>query len=517
MKTFIFADRADSGLEPLTRNTCAALLPVAGKAVIEYTIEDLARAGIRQAVIVACAHADRVEAHLGKGERWGMAFDYFPSRGGEHPASLLRRYAKDIREPVLLVRGDVMRSSIAGYIGTAACEGGPLIEARIDGAATGVCLCRAGVAKLDTLDWPYAGSPGEAIPARTLDPQDATWSALDSLAAYHRTNLDVAADRYPGLKLAGWARESGLTVGRGSHVETPSLTGEHAFVGRGSRVHPEARLGGTSVVSDSCFIDSQASITDSVILPGTYVGENIDIRNAIVNGNQVIRVDSGASYRVADRFLLTQMQHQGSTLPARLANRTAGLALLLLSLPLWPIAATSALLNSPSAPLRTLRLRRMATHPVDTAGALLNSPSAPLRTLRLRSNKYRLDEKNEAVRGEFTGYEWAVSAPVLRRLPLLLAVIAGHINLVGTRPRPLETTPAGGTPWEDIAGDAPAGLLGPVQLDLPDDAPSEEGLLNEIYYAQYRSLKSDLGYLLKGLRAMFTGRAWAAHGQAGNP
>ena len=56
-------------------------------------------------------------------------------------------------------------------------------------------------------------------------------------------------------------------------------------------------------------------------------------------------------------------------------------------------------------------------------------------------------------------------------------------------------------------------------MDLPivvDDAPTEEGLLNEIYYAQYRSLKSDLGYLLKGLRAMFTGRAWAAHSQAGN-
>ena len=490
MMTFIFADRAETGLEPLTCNTCAALLPVAGKAVIEYTIEDLARAGIRQAVIVASAHADRVEAHLGKGERWGMQFDYFPSRGGEHPASLLRRYASEIDEPLLLVRGDVLRSSIAGFMGEAACEGGPLVEARIGGAPAGACLCRDGIAALAGLDWPYTLTPGTARPAVPVDLQDATWSALDSLTSYHRTNLDVAADRYPGLKLAGWTRESGLTVGRGSHVETPSLNGEHAFVGRGSRVHPEARLAGTSVVSDSCFIDSQASITDSVILPGTYVGENIEIRNAIVSGNQVIRVDSGANYRVADRFLLTQMQRQGASLPAQVANRTAGLLLLLLSLPLWPLAA---------------------------AGALLQSPSAPLRRLRLRSNKFRPDELHEPVRAEFTGREWAVSAPVLRRLPLLLAVITGHINLVGTRPWPLEATPAGGTPWEDIAGDAPAGLLGPVQLDLPDDAPTEEGLLNEIYYAQYRSLKSDLGYLLKGLRAMFTGRAWAAHGQAGNP
>ena len=489
MKTFIFVNRADTGLEPLTRNTCAALLPVAGKAVIEYTIEDLARAGIRQVVIVASAHADRVEAQLGRGERWGMEFDYFPSRGGEHPASLLRRYAREITEPLLLVRGDVLRSSIAGFIADAACQGGPLIEARIHGTAAGACLCRAGIGALDGLDWPHSVTPGTAKPAKQIDLQDATWSALDSLAAYHRTNLDVAADRYTGLKLAGWARESGLTVGRGSLVTTPSLTGEHAFVGRGVRVHPEARLAGTSVVSDSCFIDSKASITDSIIMPGTYVGENIEIRNAIVNGNQVLRIDSGASYRVADRFLLTQMQHQGASLTARLANRMAGLVLLLLSLPLWPVAA---------------------------AGALLKSPAAPLRRLRLRSNKYRLDERNETARDEFTGLEWAASAPVLRRLPLLLAVINGHINLVGTRPRPLDGAATGSTPWEDIASDSPAGLLGPVQLDLPGDAPAEEGLLNEIHYTQYRSLQSDLGYLLKGLRAMFSGRAWAAHGQPGN-
>jgi mannose-1-phosphate guanylyltransferase/phosphomannomutase len=490
MKTFIFADRIDTGLQPLTDNSCAALLPVAGKTVLEYTLEDLARAGIREAVIVTSAHADRVEAHLGKGERWGMAFDYFPGRGGEHPASLMRRFAIDLGEPLLLVRGDVMRSSIVDFINSAATGAAPLTEARIDGAAVGVCVCRNGAAALEMLEWPHTDSPGEAAPANPIELQDACWSALDSLAAYHRANLDVVANRYPGLKLAGWARENGLTVGRGSHVDNQSLAGEHAFVGRGSRVHPEARLAGTSVITDGCFIDSKASVTNSVILPGTYVGENIEIRNAIVSGNQVIRVDSGASYRVADSFLLTQMQRQGSSLAARLANRMAGLLLLLLSLPLWPVAA---------------------------AGALLKSPSAPLQRLRLRSNKIRLDDAHEPVRGEFNSREWAVSAPVLRQLPLLLAVIAGHINVVGTRPRPLVDASHDSAPWEHIAGDTPAGLLGPVQLDLPEDAPSEEGVLNEIYYAQYRSLQSDLGYLLKGLRAMFSGRAWAAHGQTGTP
>ena len=487
MKTFIFADRTDSGLEPLTHDTCAALLPVAGKAVIEYTIDDLARAGIRQAVIIVSAHADRVETHLGKGERWGMEFDYFPSLGGEHPAHLLRRLAKDVGGPLLLIRGDMMHSSIADFIDNSPATEGPFVEARIDGAATGMCVCRDGVAALETLDWPYAVTPVPAPAVNPIELHGAMWSALDTLTAYHRANLDAAAGRYAGLKLAGWARENGLTIGRGSNVSTQSLADGHTFVGSRTRVRPSARLAGTCVVSDNCFIDSQASITDSVILPGTYVGENIDIRNAIVNGNQVIRVDSGANYRVADHFLLTQMQCQNSSLAVQLFNRTAGLLLLLLSLPLWPLAA---------------------------AGALLNAPGAPLRWLQLRSNKSGADERQELVHGEFRSAEWAVSAPVLRRLPLLLAVISGHINLVGARPRPLTDGTSGSGPWERIAADTPVGLFGPVQLDLPNEAPSEEGMLNEIYYARYRSLLSDLKYLFKGARAMFSSRAWVLTGKA---
>ncbi|MDH3934475.1 MAG: NDP-sugar synthase [Gammaproteobacteria bacterium] len=486
MKTFIFADRIDTGLQMLTDNSCAALLPIAGKTVIEYTLEDLARAGIREAVIIASAHADRVEALLGKGERWGMQLDYFPSRGAEHPAMLLSRYARELEGQFLLIRGDVLRSSMVKFIENAATVTEPLTEARIHGAAVGVCLCQAGIKTLETLSWPYADCPGVTAPANPVELMDACWSALDSLPAYHRANLDVVANRYPGLKLAGWARENGLTVGRGSHVDNQSLAGEHAFVGRSTRVRPSARLAGTNVVGANCFIDSQATISDSVILPGTYVGENIEVRNAIINGNKIMRVDSGASYRVTDRFLLTQMQTQDSSLSARLANRLAGVMLLLLSLPLWPLAA---------------------------GGALLKSPATPLRQLHLHSNKYRLDDAHEPVRGTFTSREWVVNAPLLQRLPLLLAVVAGHINLVGARPRPVTEEPSGSDPWEHIASDIPAGLLGPVQLDLPDEAPSEEGVLNEIYYAQYRSLQSDLGYLLKGLRAMFSGRAWAAHGQ----
>ena len=41
MQALIFADRLGRELEPLTDRTCAALLPVLGKPVLEHTLEAL--------------------------------------------------------------------------------------------------------------------------------------------------------------------------------------------------------------------------------------------------------------------------------------------------------------------------------------------------------------------------------------------------------------------------------------------------------------------------------------------
>ena len=62
--------------------------------------------------------------------------------------------------------------------------------------------------------------------------------------------------------------------------------------------------------------------------------------------------------------------------------------------------------------------------------------------------------------------------------------------------------------WEQVGDQAPAGLIGPTQLTLPADAPREERLLSDAFYARQRSTTRDLRYLLQGLGALFTRRAW---------
>ncbi len=83
MQALLFADRPGKALLPLTERTCAALLAVVGKPLVVFAVEDLAFAGIREALVVVSAHADLVEQEVGDGARWGMRLEYLLARPDE--------------------------------------------------------------------------------------------------------------------------------------------------------------------------------------------------------------------------------------------------------------------------------------------------------------------------------------------------------------------------------------------------------------------------------------------------
>lgn len=63
-------------LRPLTERLPKALIPVGGKPLIEYHLEKLAAAGIRELVINLSWLGDQIEAHLGDGARFGVAIQW---------------------------------------------------------------------------------------------------------------------------------------------------------------------------------------------------------------------------------------------------------------------------------------------------------------------------------------------------------------------------------------------------------------------------------------------------------
>jgi MurNAc alpha-1-phosphate uridylyltransferase len=63
-------------MRPLTHNTAKPLLQVGNRSLIEHTINSLVRSGISELVVNLHHFADKIQSHLGDGERLGVSIQY---------------------------------------------------------------------------------------------------------------------------------------------------------------------------------------------------------------------------------------------------------------------------------------------------------------------------------------------------------------------------------------------------------------------------------------------------------
>lgn len=108
MKAMILAAGKGERMRPLTLHTPKPLVPAAGKPLIEYHLEALARAGFTEVVINHAWLGQQIEDHLGDGSRFGLRLRYSPegepleTGGGIFQALPLLGDA-----PFVLVNGDI--------------------------------------------------------------------------------------------------------------------------------------------------------------------------------------------------------------------------------------------------------------------------------------------------------------------------------------------------------------------------------------------------------------------------
>ena len=109
MKVFILAAGRGERMRPLTDHTPKPLLRVRGKPLIEWHLEKLAAAGVRDVVINLGWLGEKIKTHLGDGSCFGVRIAYseegwpaLETGGGLHRALPLLG-----NEPFLLVNGDV--------------------------------------------------------------------------------------------------------------------------------------------------------------------------------------------------------------------------------------------------------------------------------------------------------------------------------------------------------------------------------------------------------------------------
>jgi MurNAc alpha-1-phosphate uridylyltransferase len=109
MKAMILAAGRGERMCPLTDTTAKPLLKVAGKALIEYHLEALSRAGVCQVVINHAWCGEQLEATLGDGVRYGMEIVYSAEKpyALETAGGIIQALPLLGHEPFIVVNGDI--------------------------------------------------------------------------------------------------------------------------------------------------------------------------------------------------------------------------------------------------------------------------------------------------------------------------------------------------------------------------------------------------------------------------
>jgi MurNAc alpha-1-phosphate uridylyltransferase len=109
MKAMILAAGRGERMRPLTDHTPKPLLQVGGRALIDYHIEALCRAGIRELVINHAHLGEQLVEYLGDGSRYGAEIRYSPEPAGALETGGGIKHALPLLgdEPFLVVNGDI--------------------------------------------------------------------------------------------------------------------------------------------------------------------------------------------------------------------------------------------------------------------------------------------------------------------------------------------------------------------------------------------------------------------------
>jgi NDP-sugar pyrophosphorylase family protein len=441
MTTVLLADRDGSAFGPLGLRTVPALLPLQSVPLFQRMLEALVSAGIRSALVVTGPRGEELQRRFGKGIRWGIALEYVQREGEETDGEVLRRLEPRLDGETLVVRADVGNHALVAEFLAKAGEKDEAIVAGVTGdRLAGLWKVRAGALK--KADPPREpASPEWALPKRhECLPLEGRCVLVDSVASYR------AADR----------------------AEAPAVSPRAVVL-------PGASLEAGTTVAEEAVVCATARLREVSLLPRSVVPAGVGLENAVVSGNLVVRPD-GAATALTD---LLPAPGSGRPTSPSAGDRLAGIAAVVLSLPLWPLAFAWGFVANAGHATRPVTWNLNDSGPAEGG----RPPRKAVRT-----------------------FQFETAVPVLRDLPLVLALAAGRLALTGVAPLAPAEENGLAEGWGAVRREGLVGLLAPSRMLVPGAAPAEVPALMDAFEAR----RSTPGLVRLALSFLFGKEGWVA-------
>ncbi len=493
MKAIVLATRDLAETQPGIRNDLSCFLPLMNRPIVQHVIEYLTGQGIVKFDFIISSFPERIRHFLEDGSRWGIQIDFQVVRDPNRPYERLRFMSDD--QPMLLVHADRlvwidMEADFPNQPADVTClYMTPGSDSNPDGAWTGW----GWISSADCLNIPNDLDEDGFFQWLSNRPDvqfrfiQREMVSMQTFSAMLRSHWLIFDSGFSGLMIAGTQIEPGIWLSRNVVLHPLSRIEPPVLIGQNSQILKGVQLGPYAVVGENCMVDDRCIVTSSVICSGSYVGQSLEITDAVVDKNCLINTGLNSTLMLSEDFLLGHLDsNRGRRL--NLFNRLFAAALLAVA---WPFLLITACF---------LKLFRKG--PVIFKKECVRLPANPdqgkIRQFVFRSF-CRIGCGQLSGAWTETSFDRSHVTPdvtwrdfLLRFLPGLWCVFSGNVRVVGVPPRTLAEIDALPEDWRLLYFKSQAGLITEAMVTFGAGAGMDECHASETIYAATSGWREDL-------------------------
>lgn len=441
------------------------MMPVADRSALHHAIETCVKLGASEVDLVISDGAAEIEQFVGDGTRWGISLKTRLVIDDRCPYAILGRQRSSL---TLILHADEFPADVERDVISADTPVAFFHKAQWTGAAIltpDVVFDKAAELSREQLSEKIQSDSDQGDWQRQVVAPLSVRSGDRLLESQER----ILQGEFPTLMQHLRSGEPGIWIGRNARLHpTAKITGP-ALIGSNCEVGRRAAIGPNAVISDGSIVSQRVTVTNSIVLPSSSIGDDLELCDVIVAGTNLYNVRFQAAIKLDDSRLFADLSsHSIRDGLAVIASRIGGAFLIAVIWP--PMAVAFVCMKLLGKSLRHERYELVQTPAPDH--------SFLWQTVSLR----RLT----------TGRTWRHVNPAAlamwrdvfaRIIPGLSAVIKGRIRLVGLTGRSAEELGRVSDHWRPMVLHHPAGLISESLIQYGPDADEDQCSVADVYYA----------------------------------
>lgn len=483
MKAVILPTENPEQLSPICNWTSDYLIPIVNKPIAEHLVELLLENGIRDIIFILNRSPNETEKYFKAGERWGCNISYSLVKEYEGIIPSLLHVQRRLNDTFLcLPVNTVTNIDVSSFVKFHNEQPGEItIPENTNGEQSELYpfIMSPGISSYLT-DYKQNFNVREIIDhisgiglkhlvfSSTFD-----YHSIRTLNDYINVNRAILDGKFSGINIPGKEIKKGVWIGRQTFIHPGAKIIPPVLIGDNCSIRKSVTLEDCTTIGDYVIVDTDAHIKRSTIYEKTYIGTNTEITDSIVRKNSIFNASSMANLYVSDDSIIGNMDKKLFSEKFYSGyNFITGMALLFIFSPLILILLLYNLLFPSKKYLKTNERY---------GGYCSTSMSGEPELSVIR--QYYFDSSNS----------------LIKKLPGLLSVIKGEINLVGNSTLSKDELNSLNEEWQKVRFEAPTGLIHLWETDKNLSISWEEKIISESYYASTRTFRGDIKILLKFL------------------